>query len=137
MVDNNGYIILSDDSDDTGRFFGEVQGRAMQELVRLKVFKAITVYDYQAVCKVEKGGPNSKSFATILITVSYKPQHFQIPWIFQFSLSLLCLKPFQILKTSLQWICMEIVFTLARLNVWAWAEPSKMRFLYFHLQSLI
>lgn len=86
MVDNNGYIILSNDSDDTGRFFGEVQGRAMQELVRLKVFKAITVYDYQAVCKIEEGGSNSKSFATILITVStinrptvsYTAQLFQI-----------------------------------------------------------
>lgn len=70
VIDNNGYIILSNDSDDTGRFFGEVQGRAMQTLVDMQVFKAITVYDYQAVCKVLKNEQTATSFATIFSTVN-------------------------------------------------------------------
>lgn len=69
VIDNNGYIILSNDSDDTGRFFGEVQAKAMQTLVNFQIFKAITVYDYQAVCKVLKGGHSTTSFATIFSTV--------------------------------------------------------------------
>lgn len=70
VIDNNGYIILSNDSDDTGRFFGEVQAKAMQTLVNLQIFKAITVYDYQAVCKALKGGYSTTSFAIIFSTVS-------------------------------------------------------------------
>lgn len=69
VIDNNGYILLSNDCDDTGRFFGEVQGNAMRSLVEMQYFKAITVYDFQAVCKVQQYDDNVTSFATILITV--------------------------------------------------------------------
>lgn len=56
--------------EDTGRFFGEVQGRAMRKLVEMEIFKAITVYDYQAVCKKPVIDENAaKSFASILLTV--------------------------------------------------------------------
>lgn len=54
VIDNNGYIILSENSEDTGRFFGEAEGRAMQSLVDLGIFKMLTVYDYQAVCIKEE-----------------------------------------------------------------------------------
>lgn len=69
VIDNNGYIILSNNSDDTGRFFGEVQAKAMKTLVDLQIFKAITVYDFQAVCKIKKEGKGTGSFANILSTV--------------------------------------------------------------------
>lgn len=55
---------------DTGRFFGEIEGKAMQKLVELDIFKIITVYDYQAVCKESKPDENApKSFASIIMTV--------------------------------------------------------------------
>lgn len=60
---------MSNDCDDTGRFFGEVQGNAMKSLVEMEIFKAITVYDFQAVCKVQQTDDNASSFASILITV--------------------------------------------------------------------
>lgn len=70
VIDNNGYIILSNHEEDTGRFFGEKEGKAMQKLVDLEIFKMITVYDYQAVCKEPKEDENAqKSFAFALMTV--------------------------------------------------------------------
>lgn len=70
VIDNNGYIILSENPDDTGRFFGEAEGRAMQTLVDLQIFKSITVYDYQAVCvKQAEDETNENSSASFFITV--------------------------------------------------------------------
>lgn len=43
----------------------------MRTLVDSEIFKAITVYDYQAVCKVPEIDEKAvKSFASILITVN-------------------------------------------------------------------
>lgn len=71
MIDNNGYIIVSENSSDTGRFFGDVEWRAMLELVELQIYKNITVYDYQAVCikenEEDEGGQTS--CASLFITV--------------------------------------------------------------------
>lgn len=72
VIDNNGYIILSEDADDTGRFFGEVQPIAMKTLVLLEEFKQILVYDFQAVCKTLKGASpydSAKSYGSIFSTV--------------------------------------------------------------------
>lgn len=42
----------------------------MQKLVDLDIFKMITVYDYQAVCKEPKPDGNApKSFGLMLVTV--------------------------------------------------------------------
>lgn len=69
VIDNNGYILLSEDPEDVGRFFGEAEGRAMEALVELQVFKAITVYDYQAVCVKEQPNDESSSSAAAFLTV--------------------------------------------------------------------
>lgn len=71
MIDNNGYIIVSENSSDTGRFFGDVEWRAMLELVELQIFKNITVYDYQAVCIKEENEAqgDGTSCATLFKTV--------------------------------------------------------------------
>lgn len=70
VIDNNGYIILSssENTNHTGRFFGEVEGDTMKALVDEGVFKANTVYDFQAVCKQRQTKAQS-SFGTILSTV--------------------------------------------------------------------
>ncbi|XP_031619026.1 voltage-dependent calcium channel subunit alpha-2/delta-3-like [Contarinia nasturtii] len=100
VIDNNGYIILSNDSDDTGRFFGEVQGKAMKTLVDLNIFKAITVYDFQAICKIKLEENPSGSFANIIST------------------------PLQLLKRALQWMMTETILTMSNFNLWAHAQSS-------------
>lgn len=65
----------------------------MRTLVDMDIFKAITVYDYQAVCKVPEINEKAvKSFASILITVSNKGHrftaHIQIYYIYLLLLSI-------------------------------------------------
>lgn len=67
MLDNNGYIIVSESLKDTGKFFGEVQGNIMEMMVQEDLYKRIRVFDYQAVCFREDGIKNKASF---LLTVS-------------------------------------------------------------------
>lgn len=67
MLDNNGYIIVSDLLKDTGKFFGEVQGNIMEKMVEEGLYKKIRMFDYQAVCFREDGTKNKASF---LLTVS-------------------------------------------------------------------
>lgn len=71
VIDNNGYILLSEEPDDVGKFFGEAEGRAMQTLVELQIFKAITVYDYQAVCVKEEPADEMSSSAAAFLTVCH------------------------------------------------------------------
>lgn len=49
-LDNNAYIIVGNDSSDAGKFFGTVEPGIMQILINEKIFKKITIFDYQAIC---------------------------------------------------------------------------------------
>lgn len=67
VLDNNGYVVLAQDSRHTGRFFGEVRGRMMQRLIAEKIYQKVRITDYQAVCFERK---NDGSPGNILRTVS-------------------------------------------------------------------
>jgi Neuronal voltage-dependent calcium channel alpha 2acd len=69
VIDNNGYILISEDNpEDSGRFFGEIEGAIMEVMVKEKVFDRITVYDYQALCErpINDSDPNSASSLTMV-----------------------------------------------------------------------
>lgn len=67
VLDDNGYVIVSNEMADTGKFFGEVRGAAMRQLIEEKIYQQVTIYDYQAICFINK---DSSSLATKLIAVS-------------------------------------------------------------------
>ena len=67
VLDNNGYVVISKEPYQTGRFFGEIDGTVMDSLVYSQVYQRIRVYDYQAVCLDAVSTKNSASF---LLTVS-------------------------------------------------------------------
>ena len=69
MLDNNGYIVVSELLKDTGKFFGEVQGNVMEMMVQEDLYKRIRMFDYQAVCFREDSLKNKASF---LVTVSHE-----------------------------------------------------------------
>ncbi|KAF5291746.1 hypothetical protein FQA39_LY14234 [Lamprigera yunnana] len=50
VLDDNGYVIVSDDSSDTGFFFGEIRSDIMSYLIEEGVYKVTRMYDYQATC---------------------------------------------------------------------------------------
>lgn len=68
VVDNNGYIVLSKEEEDIGVFFGEIEGSVMHKLMEQRVFKNMTIYDFQAMCKIEEND-NSTSDGNVLLTV--------------------------------------------------------------------
>ncbi|XP_059401936.1 voltage-dependent calcium channel subunit alpha-2/delta-4-like isoform X1 [Carassius carassius] len=51
LVDNNGFIMVSKEKEDVGKFFGEIDGSVMAQLLKSGLFKRVTLYDYQAMCK--------------------------------------------------------------------------------------
>ncbi|XP_043934407.1 voltage-dependent calcium channel subunit alpha-2/delta-3 [Protopterus annectens] len=51
LIDNNGFILVSENYYETGSFFGEVEGAVMSKLLAMGSFKRINLYDYQAMCK--------------------------------------------------------------------------------------
>ncbi|GAA6111333.1 voltage-dependent calcium channel subunit alpha-2/delta-4 isoform X1, partial [Tachysurus ichikawai] len=51
LVDNNGFVVISKERSDVGRFFGEIDGSVMAQLLKSGLFKRVTLYDYQAMCK--------------------------------------------------------------------------------------
>ncbi|XP_021105457.1 voltage-dependent calcium channel subunit alpha-2/delta-4 [Heterocephalus glaber] len=59
VIDNNGFILISERSQETGRFLGEVDGALMTQLLSMGVFSQVIVYDYQAMCKALDHHPSS------------------------------------------------------------------------------
>ncbi|XP_070405072.1 voltage-dependent calcium channel subunit alpha-2/delta-4 isoform X2 [Nothobranchius furzeri] len=51
VIDNNGFVLISKQRSDAGRFFGETDGSVMTTLIRMGMFKRVSLFDYQAMCK--------------------------------------------------------------------------------------
>ncbi|XP_021912830.1 voltage-dependent calcium channel subunit alpha-2/delta-3 isoform X4 [Zootermopsis nevadensis] len=54
VLDNNGFIILSETAYHTGKFFGQIDGTIMDSLVQDRIYKKVAVYDYQGACLDQK-----------------------------------------------------------------------------------
>uniref|UniRef100_A0A8C1S2A0 Calcium voltage-gated channel auxiliary subunit alpha2delta 4 n=1 Tax=Cyprinus carpio TaxID=7962 RepID=A0A8C1S2A0_CYPCA len=67
VIDSNGFIIISKDRTDVGRFLGKIDGSVMSQLLKMGMFKRVLLYDYQAMCKVN---PHYASGARPLLSVS-------------------------------------------------------------------
>uniref|UniRef100_A0A670YLP3 Calcium voltage-gated channel auxiliary subunit alpha2delta 3 n=1 Tax=Pseudonaja textilis TaxID=8673 RepID=A0A670YLP3_PSETE len=77
LIDNNGFILVSEDYTQTGNFFGEIEGAVMNKLLIMDSFKRITLYDYQAMCRTTK--ESSDSAHTLLDP--YKAFFAAVKWI--------------------------------------------------------
>uniref|UniRef100_A0A8C2MJ49 Calcium channel, voltage-dependent, alpha 2/delta subunit 4 n=1 Tax=Cricetulus griseus TaxID=10029 RepID=A0A8C2MJ49_CRIGR len=51
IIDNNGFILISERPQEMGRLLGEVDSALMIQLLSTGVFSRVTMYDYQAMCK--------------------------------------------------------------------------------------
>ncbi|XP_077948013.1 voltage-dependent calcium channel subunit alpha-2/delta-3 [Gasterosteus aculeatus] len=59
LIDNNAFILVTEEQSQTGLFFGEVEGAVMNKLLQMGSFKRIALYDYQAVCRDYSGSSDS------------------------------------------------------------------------------
>ncbi|XP_054706836.1 voltage-dependent calcium channel subunit alpha-2/delta-3-like [Uloborus diversus] len=50
LLDNNGFIIVSEKHDQTGKFFGEIDYTLFDSMIEIGIYKRVHVFDYQAVC---------------------------------------------------------------------------------------
>ncbi|XP_029969457.1 voltage-dependent calcium channel subunit alpha-2/delta-4 [Salarias fasciatus] len=52
VIDNNGFVLISKQRTDAGKFYGEIDGSVMTNLIRMGMFKRVSLFDYQAMCKM-------------------------------------------------------------------------------------
>ncbi|XP_027691684.1 voltage-dependent calcium channel subunit alpha-2/delta-3 [Vombatus ursinus] len=93
LIDNNGFILVSEDYTQTGNFFGEVEGAVMNKLLTMGSFKRITLYDYQAMCSTNK---ESSDRAHGL------------------------LDPYNAFFAAVKWIMTELILFLVEFNLCSW-----------------
>ncbi|XP_018338432.1 PREDICTED: voltage-dependent calcium channel subunit alpha-2/delta-4-like isoform X2 [Trachymyrmex septentrionalis] len=50
LIDQNGYIVISDEHNDTGQFMGTQEGAVMLSMIKQGLYNPIDIFDYQAWC---------------------------------------------------------------------------------------
>lgn len=56
VLDNNGFVLLSEKTEHTGKFFGQIDGTIMDSLVQDRIYRRVPVMDYQGICS-DKDNP--------------------------------------------------------------------------------
>ncbi|XP_030376767.1 voltage-dependent calcium channel subunit alpha-2/delta-3 [Scaptodrosophila lebanonensis] len=53
VIDTNAYIVVGQNINSTGKFFGEYHGDVMAAMVEKNIYQSIDVYDYQQQCRLD------------------------------------------------------------------------------------
>lgn len=121
VIDHNGYVVLSEIKNDTGKFFGELQGGStgaiMAAMVELNIFREIVVFDLQALCFKEV--QVASEGVMDLMNVSFLHQIFHVIYFFNSNK----LQPIKYVLLGIKWFIAEIIFYLSRINIWIDAIP--------------
>lgn len=81
LLDNNGFVILSESTEHTGKFFGHIDGTIMDSLVQDRIYRKVTLMNYQGMC-ADRENPY-----TAAGDLSARPQrHFSLLFKYIFSL---------------------------------------------------
>jgi len=103
VLDNNGFVAISEDPSNIGKFFGEIDGTILKSLEQNHVFKKIKIYDYQAICleNADDGSP-----ANVILT------------------------PFKLIAWMFNWMLGQMAMTIIRMEIhhlwnpdWTYAMP--------------
>lgn len=89
LLDNNGFIILSENTEHTGKFFGQIDGTIMDSLVQDRIYKRVTIMDYQGVCS-DRDNPYTAGGISLY---SLKPLHNLLKKIYSYIFIWLTLLP--------------------------------------------
>lgn len=72
VLDNNGYILATNNSNNTGKFFGEIQPELMRSFKECGIFKEVIVYDYQGVCFENPRNVTSGALSLVISVSNHK-----------------------------------------------------------------
>lgn len=50
VLDNNGFVLISELPEHTGKFFGQIDGTIMDSLVQDRIYRRVSHMDYQGIC---------------------------------------------------------------------------------------
>ncbi|XP_014599810.1 PREDICTED: voltage-dependent calcium channel subunit alpha-2/delta-3 isoform X1 [Polistes canadensis] len=59
ILDNSGFVVISERHEHTGKFFGEIDGTIMDSLVQDRIYRKVTVIDYQGTCSPQESHRSS------------------------------------------------------------------------------
>nr|XP_032828373.1 voltage-dependent calcium channel subunit alpha-2/delta-3-like isoform X1 [Petromyzon marinus] len=79
LIDNNGYIMVSKSYEETGRFLGEVDGTVMKKLLTMGIFQRVTLYDFQAMCRLVPDSHSSR--AGLSVPTPYQSLSALVKWL--------------------------------------------------------
>lgn len=51
LLDQNGYVVISEAYNDTGQFMGTQEGAVMRSMIDQGLYNPVEIYDYQAWCQ--------------------------------------------------------------------------------------
>lgn len=92
LLDNNGFVVVSEIHEHTGKFFGEIDYTIFDSLVDYGIYHRVTVHDYQAIC--------------IEIQASSGPSGF-------------LQTPFTLLKNAILWFWGKLTIFLVQYNLYS------------------
>ncbi|KAJ8386914.1 hypothetical protein AAFF_G00165110 [Aldrovandia affinis] len=90
LIDSNGFVLISREKREVGKFLGELEGAVMAQLLKMGMFRRVSLYDYQAMCQ----NPN-------LNANSARP----------------LLSPFYGLASALKWFLSNVLLFLLEFNI--------------------
>ena len=123
VVDNNGFVVISEDKVHTGKFFGEVDGTILESLIQHNIYRPIRIFDYQAIClEPEDDGSSARS----LLSVSRESL------ILELSMLTDCVfQPLRFLGLAMNYIISQVAYWIVQLEIrmlwnpdWTFAYPQ-------------
>ncbi|XP_037043821.1 voltage-dependent calcium channel subunit alpha-2/delta-4 isoform X2 [Bradysia coprophila] len=76
MLDNNGFVIISENTEHTGRFFGNIDGTIMDSLVQDRIYRRVALMDYQGLCSGENSPYSSANRMKPIQAMSWLLKYF-------------------------------------------------------------
>lgn len=80
VLDNNGFVILSESTEHTGKFFGHIDGTIMDSLVQDRIYRRVSLMNYQGLCS-DRENPY-----TAAGDITARP-HRHLSWLFKYIVS--------------------------------------------------
>lgn len=77
VLDNNGFVILSESTEHTGKFFGHIDGTIMDSLVQDRIYRRVSLMNYQGLCS-DRDNPY-----TAAGDITSRPNR-QFAWLFKY-----------------------------------------------------